>query len=37
MNPKALYWWQTIMLAAVSVLLAAVITGSIAFLMDGFF
>jgi hypothetical protein len=30
-------WWRTIALAAVSALLAAVITGSIAFLMDGFF
>jgi hypothetical protein len=32
MKPRALYWWQTMMLAAVAVLLAAIATAVIRFL-----
>jgi hypothetical protein len=30
-------WWKTIVVAAISVLLAAVLTASIAFVLDGVF
>jgi hypothetical protein len=34
MNPRALYWWQMIMLAAVSLLLSAVVTWCLAYFAD---
>jgi hypothetical protein len=34
MKPRALYWWHTIMLAAASLLLSAIVTGCLAYIAD---
>jgi hypothetical protein len=34
MNPKVLYWWQTLLLVVVAMVLAAIITGCLALIAD---